>query len=345
MTPTGVCHCWRRSRSGPLRVRWSDATEEDHEEADPGAALIAANKRPGGQAQALRHLSNVMATGRDPLRYVDTDQLSRTIRLGRRFDEFAAMVRPDYGKDGWVTGNDDDNKHWFAYRVDRKSLLMHVVLVQDIQDIDPVRALAGYCATELFSKHSHDVQSCKVLAQTADSGFWHQLRDASDDVVQVDLVNALDEPLGAVMAMMRSQPNGSTEFPDVQIPPCSRPSRAQSQKQCMTFSPLPGGSVRMHVAIATPLGDQKTTLEMERMSKAAVTKVIKPLISTWPTRFEAFLQGHREQLVHGEAFSPHAPFFAVCRGYLSGRAGPRRASLRQWRVLSKGFPRSWDGGD
>lgn len=324
MLPRSMCQCWRRNPDGRLVLKWPSLSEDAHDDADPGSALMAAVERPGGQVQALRHLKAVMDCGVDPLKFISSEQLSRTLRTGRRFDDFVRMARPDFSQSSWSTGIVEESGLWFAYQIDHSTQSLQVVLVQDIQEIDPVRAAAGYCATDLFSKHSSDVQACTALAQAPDSALWNQVREFTDDIVQVDFVNALDEPLGAIMLMIHPQPEGSPDFPFACIPGPCRPARSRGSRQCVTFTPLPGGSVRMHVAAWSSLGDEKTLSEIERASKEGLAKLMRPLVTIWPMRFEAFLRAHREELIHWEAFSPQAPFYAVCRGYLAGQAGSRR---------------------
>mmetsp|Transcript_88356 Transcript_88356/g.197550 ORF Transcript_88356/g.197550 Transcript_88356/m.197550 type:complete len:96 (+) Transcript_88356:3-290(+) len=94
----------------------------------------------------------------------------------------------------------------------------------------------------------------------------------------------------------------------------------------------------MHVTAMASVGDEKTLLEVEQNSKEEVAKLIRPLVTVWPMRFEAFLRAHQEELIHWEAFSAQAPFYAVCRGYLAGQAGPKRSSLPPWGLFSKGKP-------
>mmetsp|Transcript_2189 Transcript_2189/g.7328 ORF Transcript_2189/g.7328 Transcript_2189/m.7328 type:complete len:352 (-) Transcript_2189:3-1058(-) len=331
------CHCFRRGTANPLLLKPPTAAEESDVDArDPGAALAAAAHRPGGQAEALRHLSNVMNLGRDPLKYIDSDELSCILRAGKRYDQFVCLARPDFGRDGWSTGLVEESKLWFAHRVDRCARSIHAVLVQDIEGVDAVRAAVGYCAAGLFREHSPDVQSCKVLAESEDSVLWDQVSQSSDDIVQVDLVNALDEPLGAIVLVIRPQPEGSPDFPETRVPASTRRRRSRSDRQCITLTPLPGGSVRMHVAAVSCLGDAQLSLEVERSSTEAMAKLLRPLVAVWPKRFAAFVREHREELVHHEAFSPQAPFFAVCRGYLSGSAGSKLSSLHRWGFLFGG---------
>jgi len=323
-----------------MKLKWPLLSEEDHDEADPGSALLAALERPGGQVQALRHLKAVMDCGVDPLKYITAEQLSRTLRTGRRFDDFMVMARPDFSTGGWSAGVNEESRLWFAYRIDRSSRSLQAVVVQDIQGIDPVRAVAGYCAADFFSKHSDDIQSCTVLANAPDAALWNQVRESTDDIAQVDFVNALDEPLGAIMLMIHPQPDGSPDFPRACIPGPCRPARSRSSRQCITFTPLPRDSVRVHVAATALLCDEKMLQEVERASKEDVAKLLRPLVAVWPMRFDAFLRAHCEELIHWEAFSAQAPFYAVCRGYLAGQAGPKRlASWRPWTTpASNGSP-------
>jgi len=325
------CHCLHRGRQGAFLLKSPSFPEDelqDCDDADPGAALVAALNRPGGQVQALRHLETLLARSLDPLKYIDSEQLSRMALVGKRFDEFACLALPDFGRQGgWSTGIAEESGLWFAYRVDGSSQSMHVVVVQDMRGISPVRALVGYCASQLFHEHSSDVQSCSVLAHSADSAVWKQVRQSGEDVVQVDLANALDERLGAIMVMAYPQPDGSPEFA---VPGPSGRLRSRPSRQCITLTPLPGGSVRMQVAAMTCLGDRKARLEVEQASVAGMARLMRPLVSVWPRSFEAFLRERQEQLVYEEAFSPHAPFYAVCRGYLAGQAGSKRSSLHQW---------------
>jgi len=332
--PPSLCQCcnWRRRQESAFLLKSPRFPEEgfhDYDDVDPGAALAAAVKRPGGQAEALRHLKIIMSRSLDPLKFIDSDQLSHMLRVAKRFDEFVCLARPDFGKEGWCTGIAGESGLWFGYRIDDSKRTLHLVVVQDMHGIDPVRALAGYCSPKLFHQHSSDVQSCTVLAESADSALWNQVRQFSDDVVQVDLVNALDEHLGAIMIMIYPQPDSSPEFPAASIPGPCRKLRSRSNKQCITLTPLPGG-VRMHVAAVTDLGDKKTRLEVERSSVDGMARLLRPFVGVWPKQFETFLRERQADLIHEEAFSPHAPFYAVCRAYLTGVAGSRKSSLHQW---------------
>uniref|UniRef100_A0A7S1RIE2 Uncharacterized protein n=1 Tax=Alexandrium catenella TaxID=2925 RepID=A0A7S1RIE2_ALECA len=326
--------CLRRSHHGPC-LKKQFLVDEDFEQADPGPALAAALERPGGQAQAIRLLKGLVDRNLDPLKYIDDEKLSRIVRIGRRFDESVDLTRPDFGAEGWSTGIADESRLWFAHRVDSKALALHVVLVHDIAGVDAVRAAAGYCSAGHFQRHSGDVKACKVLAQTVDSLLWNQVRAVSDDVVQVDLVNALDEPIGAIMLMIHPEPEGSVDFPAVSPPPARSARHSSVGKQCVTFTPLPGGSLRMHVAARICFSEERALSEISQASSESVARLLRPLL-VWPKRFGDFVLEHRDELAQEEAFSPQAPFYAVCRGYLEGHAGTRRSSLHKWGYMFNG---------
>jgi len=343
--PRSVCQCcwnseccWtqrckRAECIDPFMLKPPRPDEFDFDSENPGAALTSALQRPGGQAEALRHLRGLMERSIDPLKHIDAEQLSKMLRAGKRFDEFERLARPDFGCEGWSSGLVEDSRLWLAYRVDSNAQSLHTVLVQDVDGVDPVRAAVGYCTASLFQKHSSDVQSCTELAQSEDALLWHQIRKSSNDIVQVDLVNALHEPLGAIMLMIYPQPAGSPDFPGIAIPKASRSARSQTNRQCITLTPLPGGSMRMHVAALLSLGDQKTTTQVQQESMEGVVRLLRPLVSLWPKRFEAFLKEQHTELIHQESFSEQAPFYAVCRGYLTGQAGIKHSSLRQWTYM------------
>mmetsp|Transcript_16873 Transcript_16873/g.39613 ORF Transcript_16873/g.39613 Transcript_16873/m.39613 type:complete len:326 (+) Transcript_16873:229-1206(+) len=315
MLSRSMCACLGRSSTGPALLKWPTLSEDEYDERNPGMALEAAIRRPGSQAQAQRHLRRCLDSGVDPMHHVTAEQLGRVVRKGKMVDEFASLVKPDFSQPGWSTGVNSESGLWFGYRVDRKARCMHAVVVHDVQGGDPVRAAAGYCATDLFSKHSPEVQQCTVLAQSADCSLWNQVKEHSDDIVQVDLVNALDDPLGAVMLIIHAEPDGSPDFPFVNIPKPSRSARSQSSKQCMAFAPLGDGSMRMHVGVLAPLPDDDTAQAMEGMSREHVAKVMRPLVVLWPRSFVDFLSEHKADLVHWEAFSVQASFYALCRSY------------------------------
>lgn len=325
------CTCWRRHDDNPFLLKSPDGMDDQEvDDVAPGSALRAALARPGGLAQCMRHLKCLMDRGEDPLKYLSSEQLSHLLKVGKRFEAFALMARPDFGSDGWSTGIAEESKLWFAYRLDASTRCLQVVVVQDMKGVEPVRAAAGYCSAKLFQSHSEDVQSCAVLAHSSDSALWNQVRTSSDDVVQVDLVNALDDGLGAILIMVHPQPDGSQDFPMVEVPQPCRRSRSRRVRQCLTLAPLAGGSVRMHCSVAISMDDDAMLQELQSAPIDKVARLLRPLVSVWPKRFEAFLKEKNEQLIMEEAFSPHAPFFAVCRAYLSGQAGPRDSSLRLW---------------
>merc|ERR1712232_343598 len=188
---------------------------------------------------------------------------------------------------------------------------MHTLCIEEFKATDVVQGVVGYSEVSLFPRHTKDIQQCGALSETVDSGLWQHVRQGSDDILQVELVNALDEPLGAVVHMMYAQPDRSPEFPDVFVPESRRPRRARHFKQCVTFSPLPSGAFRVHFALEVLMADARE--HIERLPAPKMIKVLQPLFSVWPTTFAAFLAEHGEDLRRREAFPCTRPstLFAV----------------------------------
>mmetsp|Transcript_34181 Transcript_34181/g.108647 ORF Transcript_34181/g.108647 Transcript_34181/m.108647 type:complete len:658 (-) Transcript_34181:143-2116(-) len=272
------------------------------------AALRAALAAPGGQGEALRRLQGLVASGEDPLRHLEPRELERLRRFEARHGEFVQMVRPDFTVGGWTTCCNDEADVVFAYRSAGERELQ-VLSIKDIRGFDAVQAAAGFSEVDLHACHAEGLLESAPLVESADAGLWVQLRETTDELVQVEMVNLLAEPLGAIMHMYYSMPESGSLFPDVAIPEPRKPRQSLNYKQCVTFSPLPQGHVRIHFGFILDMAP-RMQLAIQRLPAAQVSILLG---QAWPTTFQTFMEKQRAEITARERTSVHAPFYQACR--------------------------------
>eukprot|EP00747_Dinoflagellata_sp_TGD_P208344 gnl/TRDRNA2_/TRDRNA2_81842_c0_seq1.p1 gnl/TRDRNA2_/TRDRNA2_81842_c0~~gnl/TRDRNA2_/TRDRNA2_81842_c0_seq1.p1 ORF type:complete len:698 (+),score=142.16 gnl/TRDRNA2_/TRDRNA2_81842_c0_seq1:121-2094(+) len=274
-------------------------------------------------AEARRHVASIIEGGGKPEDYLGKAKVEQIRSFGSRFEEFVKMASPDFKSEGWETGSNDDIDLFFGYKVEDDR--MHAVGVRELKDIDLVNAVVGTAEACLNPLHYKDLADCTPLAESVDSGLWHRVRERDEDIVQVDLVNALDESVGAVVIMLQAQPEVCADFPDVPLPEQQRDVRVPWYQQCVTFAPLPNGSVRVHYAFVMVMPAQMQII-MSRLPKFMSARQLGPIFSTWHVNFETFQKEHRALISQRESASMHAPFYALCRAALKQTPSPTTPS-------------------
>lgn len=286
--------------------------------------FLAALAAPGRMGEAYRRLLGLVSDGKDPLECIDRRDLSRLEMFGPRYVEFAEIAMPDLKLGGWTTtvSSINEAEMIFAYRTNGDSGLQ-ALYIKDIDDFDVVQAAVGFSEVDLHPCHVEGLLDSTALVESADAGLWLQLRESTDEIVQVEMVNALDEPLGAIMHMYYSSSDSSDVFPQARFPPPRRPRRSQNYRQSVTFSPLPGPKkrIRAHFGFIMDM-DPRMQSAIVRLPDTTVASLLSKAFSAWPLGYKTFLSRHRKEIGRRERSSVHAPFYALCRAYLEGRAPP-----------------------
>eukprot|EP00747_Dinoflagellata_sp_TGD_P185985 gnl/TRDRNA2_/TRDRNA2_42786_c0_seq2.p1 gnl/TRDRNA2_/TRDRNA2_42786_c0~~gnl/TRDRNA2_/TRDRNA2_42786_c0_seq2.p1 ORF type:complete len:363 (-),score=80.99 gnl/TRDRNA2_/TRDRNA2_42786_c0_seq2:217-1269(-) len=258
------------------------------------------------------------SSGEDPFEFLDAPKVARIRRFGEKFTELIQLAQPNIKAPGWQLGENDEIGLSFAYRIDGEQI--QIACRREFKGVDALQALVGYAETDLRPLHVKTIEECNALAYAADLALWHDVEEESDHIVQVDFVNALDEPLGALAIMLHSCPDKCSEFPEVCIPAPTRESRPTAFKQCCTFTPVPGkeafllhwGFVKMVPGVVQKfIGNSPAILP---------TRVVRSACSIWPVYFEQFLEEFREELIRREVTSIHSAFYDLARASMEAKA-------------------------
>eukprot|EP00747_Dinoflagellata_sp_TGD_P169149 gnl/TRDRNA2_/TRDRNA2_197346_c0_seq1.p1 gnl/TRDRNA2_/TRDRNA2_197346_c0~~gnl/TRDRNA2_/TRDRNA2_197346_c0_seq1.p1 ORF type:complete len:369 (+),score=68.45 gnl/TRDRNA2_/TRDRNA2_197346_c0_seq1:171-1277(+) len=311
---------------------------------DPGEALALASVAPGCLPDAVKYLKRLRSSsGGDPLKFIGKEGVDRVTRFEARYAEFKEMLRPNFEKDEWITGRNDDIDLHFAYRTNGENL--EAICIRDYIGVDAVQAVVGFAEVDFVPLHTRDVISSSAISELADLSLWHQLKELEDNVMQMELVNALDDDIGAISTLFYSCPDGSRDFPFTSVPaPLGTRFRSESFRQHVTFTPIPCRATpafRLHYAFKIPMPDTIQSY-FNHMPTFMRTRLMRPVFSVFPEHFAKFLAEHQDKLRQRELTSVHSPFYALCRARLERKEREaKNPDNDPWALVSAGLPANW----
>eukprot|EP00747_Dinoflagellata_sp_TGD_P219572 gnl/TRDRNA2_/TRDRNA2_91667_c0_seq1.p1 gnl/TRDRNA2_/TRDRNA2_91667_c0~~gnl/TRDRNA2_/TRDRNA2_91667_c0_seq1.p1 ORF type:complete len:375 (+),score=61.98 gnl/TRDRNA2_/TRDRNA2_91667_c0_seq1:80-1204(+) len=310
----------------------------------PGEALALASVAPGCRPDACKFLALLKDMSGDPTKFVSRETIDGLQSFKRRFADFKKMLNPDFDRDRWDRGRNDDLDLDFAYRVNGDNL--EVLCSRIYVGIDAVNGVVGFSESDFVVEHTRDVLTNTTIRDLADGSLWQQVKELEDNVVQVELVNALDdEELGAICVMFYACPDGSRDYPFVSLPSVGKGKfRRDYFKQHLTFTPVPCRSTpafRLQNAFSIPMPEAIRS-SLQHMPHAMRNRVMGPVCSLFPEHFSNFLSSNVDLLKDRELTSVHSPFYALCRARLERRSDAERKEA--WSEVSQSLPDNWADG-
>eukprot|EP00747_Dinoflagellata_sp_TGD_P166362 gnl/TRDRNA2_/TRDRNA2_189041_c0_seq1.p1 gnl/TRDRNA2_/TRDRNA2_189041_c0~~gnl/TRDRNA2_/TRDRNA2_189041_c0_seq1.p1 ORF type:complete len:866 (+),score=232.08 gnl/TRDRNA2_/TRDRNA2_189041_c0_seq1:63-2660(+) len=301
--------------------------------------LVDAFKRsastPGRGAEAYRLLKSIKAQhGDKPIRFIEQGELQRIQRFGARYEEMLELGSPDIdekkqqGRQAWVRcdmhGGCDEGGMSFAYRIRRDGCLQcHLSCI--FEDLDALMGIVAMCQVDCFEYHSRCLDEARLLAETGDSQLIYRALNVNgayeESVMQVELANALDEPIGSFVHMQQDITKPSPDFPGVELPE-KKYARSDFFQQCMLFTPLPGG----HFKHSWGTLCQPKSSELWVLNWGPSNLVGPGLMSQgswWPAQFFSMLHNSYRQFKDREVCeSKLKMFFSSCRALMEAKFGP-----------------------